>query len=159
VNHENIISKKVCIYLLLNGFITILFGIATIGLEIGIVASNSITLYYYGFWGGVVLLSTGLSTAVLFNHRYRIDYLKLFHSFFWQMMIAAVLFGIGIVIIVTDTCDDNGADNGGQCKHSYKILNGFLLGIFGLALLQSVVNAFIFCILKRRYRIVSNSFS
>jgi len=159
VNHENLISRKVCIYLLLNGLITILFGFAAIGLQIGIVVSNSITYYYYGFWGGAVLLSTGLSTAVLYNHHYRIDYLKLFHSFFWQMMIAAVLFGIGIVIIITDTCDDNSADNGSQCKNSYKILNGFLLGIFGLALLQSGLNACVFGILKRRYRIVSNTFS
>lgn len=158
-NHESIISKKVCIYLLVNGCITILLGLAAVGLEIGIVVSNSIIYYYFGFWGGALVIGIGISTVLY--HRYRINHIKMFQSFFWQMIVIAVIFGIGIVIILTDKCDDISTDSTGdrQCRESYKILNGFLLGTFAMALLQSIVNVIVFGIMKKRHPRVSISLS
>ena len=83
INHDNIVSNKIRTYLLLNGLITMLFGTIAVGVQIAIIASNSIIYYYYGFWGGALVIGIGLSSAVLYNHRRRTSYAKLFHSFFF----------------------------------------------------------------------------
>jgi hypothetical protein len=147
----NILSKKMRLYLTINGGITIFFGLLAIGLQIGLLASHSMVYYYYGFWAGALIISTGIST-IMFNNRYRTyDLAKYFRSFLCQVMFVAVVFGFGIIIISTDTCDDDDtSDNDDACKHSYKILNGFLLTVIALTFLQSIINTIIIGYLKRR---------
>jgi hypothetical protein len=160
VDHDTVISKQLRIYLIISGLITVIFGCSVVGLQIGIIASNSIVYYYYGFWGGILIIGIGLSTVILYKHR-TANYVKLFHSFFWQMLLLAMLFGIGVVILLTDRCNDNGTDDSVtnvSCQNSYKILNGFLIGCFASVFVQSIVNSVVFGILKRQHLIVSNPF-
>jgi hypothetical protein len=151
---ENVLSERVRRYLTFNGILTILFGLIVIGLQIGLIASHSIVYYYYGFWAGALIISIGIST-IMFNSRYQAyDLRKYLRSFVWQAVFVAVVFGFGIIIILTDTCDNQKSENDGNddsCQQSYKILNGFLLTIIALAFLQSIINTFIIAILKRRY--------
>ncbi|CAF1467213.1 unnamed protein product [Rotaria sordida] len=151
-NHDNIIPKKIRIYLILNGIITIIFGLISIGIQISLIASNLILYYYYGFWGGLFLIIIGLNTSALYSYHRRIYYSKFFRSFLWQSIFVGILLALGIIIILTDTCNDNtikNDDGNHLCKHSYKILNRFLLGTFALIFLQAIVNGIIFFILKR----------
>jgi hypothetical protein len=146
------IPKKMRVYFLVNGIITILLGIVSIGLQIAILASNSIIYYYYGFWGGGIIIGIGISTILFYKRHHNFDYSKLCHSFFWQTILVAIVFGVGIIIIVTDKCNDNNTENNANvqsCEHSYQIINGFLLGIFALAFVQSIINTIVFGILKR----------
>jgi hypothetical protein len=158
INPNIILSKNIRIYLIINGIITILFGIIVVGIQIGILASNSIIYYYYGFWGGAIIISIGISIVLLYKNHRNANYTKLFHSFFCEMVLIGIVFGIGIIILLTDKCDDNATDNGNNnsCKHTYKILNGFLFGIFSLAFLQSIINVVVFGILKRQHSINEN---
>jgi hypothetical protein len=153
------LSKKMRIYLVINGAITIVFGLIIIGLQIGLLASHSIVYYYYGFWAGVLIISIGLS-IIMFSKRYRTyDLAKYFRSFICQTVFVAVVFGFGIIIILTDTCDDQISDddeNDDACKHSYKILNGFLITVIALTFLQSILNTLIIGYLKRRELITLN---
>jgi hypothetical protein len=144
-------TKNVRIHLMISGILTILFGIISIGIQIGILATNSIIYYYYGFWGGAIIISFGIGSILFQRRRYSIDYLKLFRSFFWQMVLIGIVFSIGIVIILTDKCDDDATENDGitQCRHSRKILNGFLLATFASAFVLSIINVIIFAIFKR----------
>lgn len=156
---ENMLSKKMRTYLAINGVITIVFGLIAIGLQIGLLASHSIVYYYYGFWAGTLIISVGISTIMLKN-RYRIyDLTKYIRSFICQAVFLAVVFGFGIIIISTDTCDETTSNNDANddtCRHSYKILNGFLLTVIGFTFLQSILNTLIIAYLKRRYSINSN---
>jgi hypothetical protein len=156
---RNSLSKRTRIYLIINGIITIVFGFTIIGIQIGLLASHSIVYYYYGFWAGCIIISIGIST-ILFTNRYRTyDLTKYFRSFLLQTVFVAVVFGFGIIIILTDTCVDNDSDfdgNDDSCKNSYKILNGFLIAMIALTFLQSIINTIIMAILKRRYFINSN---
>ena len=149
----NFLSKKMRIYLTINGIITILSGIIIVGLQIGLLASHSLVYYYYGFWAGAIIISIGIST-IIFKNRYRTyDYEKYFRSFILQAIFIAVVFGFGIIIISTDTCDDQTSENDGNddtCRNSYKILNGFLLTIIALTFVQSIVNTIVIGVLKRR---------
>jgi hypothetical protein len=132
------------------------------GLEIAIIASNLIIYYYYGFWGGAVLITLGISSLLLYKHRSTTDYSKLFRSFFCQMMLVAALLAIGIVIVVTDKCDDDATENDGSdstCRPTHKILNGFLIGIFALELVLSIIDTIIFGILSKRHSMNRNSLS
>jgi len=155
----NFLSKKMRIYLAINGALTIFFGLTTIGLQIGLLVLHSILYYYYGFWAGALIISVGINT-IMFNTRYHIyDLDKYFRSFIWQTVFITVVFGFGIIIISTDTCDDSttldtGNDN--TCKHSYKILNGFLVTVIVLTFLQSIINTLFIGCLKRLYVINSN---
>jgi hypothetical protein len=154
------LSKKMRMYLIISGIITICFGLIAIGLQIGLLASHSLVYYYYGFWAGVLIISIGLST-IMFSNRYRTyDLAKYFRSFICQAVFVAVVFGFGIIIIVTDTCDEQTSDNDDTddaCKHSYKILNGFLITIIALTFLQSILNTLIMGNLKRRELINTNA--
>jgi hypothetical protein len=154
----NILSKKMRTYLAISGIITIVFGLIAIGLQIGLLASHSIVYYYYGFWAGTLIISIGISTIML-NNRYRTyDLSKYFRSFICQAVFLAVVFGFGIIIILTDTCDEDTSDDDGNddaCKHSYKILNGFLLTVIGFTFVQSIINTLIIGYLKRRSSINS----
>jgi hypothetical protein len=149
----NFLSKKMRVYLTVNGILTILFGVIIIGLQIGLLASHSIVYYYYGFWAGAIIISIGIST-IIFKNRYRTyNYEKYFRSFILQAIFIAVVFGFGIIIISTDACDDQTSENDGNddtCRNSYKILNGFLLTIIALTFIQSIVNTLVIGVLKRR---------
>jgi hypothetical protein len=166
MNHEiamrNSLSKRIRIYLTINGVITILFGFTIIGIQSGLLASHSIAYYYYGFWAGAIIVSIGIST-ILFTNRYRsYDLRKYLRSFVFQTVFVAVVFGFGIIIILTDTCVDDTSEfdgNDDACKNSYKILNGFLIAIIVLTFLQSIINTFIIGFIKRRYFINSNAVS
>ncbi|CAF3325008.1 unnamed protein product [Rotaria sp. Silwood2] len=150
INHNNIISKKIHIYLIVNGIITIIFGFISIAIQISIIKLHLITYYYYGFWGGLFLVVIGLCTMA---HHHGMDNSKIFHSFLLQSVCVGILFAIGIIIILTDTCTDNTAenDNGNHlCSHSYKVLNGFLLSTFAIIFLQSIMNGIIFFILRKQ---------
>ncbi|UJR22742.1 hypothetical protein I4U23_025774 [Adineta vaga] len=155
VNSENILSKKIRIYLFINGIITILLGLGAIGIQIGMLASHSIIYYYYGFWAGVLLASIGINTIVLFRSHFHKIYLKLSHVFFWQTIFVGIILSIGIVIILTDKCDDNNTDidntKSPSCKSSYKILNGSLIAVFAVGFLQSIINTLFFAILYRQH--------
>jgi hypothetical protein len=145
-------TKNVRSYLIVNGIITILFGTIIIGIQIGILATNSIIYYYYGFWGGAIIISFGIGSILFRKRGYTIDYQKLFHSFFWQMILIGIVFAIGIVIVLTDKCDDNATENDGTnqpCKHPRKILNGLLLAMFASTFALSIINVIIFGCLKR----------
>jgi hypothetical protein len=145
-------EKAVRVYLIINGIITILFGAAVIGIQIGILVTNSIIYYYYGFWGGAIIISFGIGSILFRKSRHSIDYHKLFHSFFWQMVLVGVVLAIGIVIVLTDKCDDNATEDNDMpqpCKQSRKIFNGFLLAIFSSTFALSIINAIIFGCLKR----------
>ncbi|CAF2700815.1 unnamed protein product [Rotaria sp. Silwood2] len=155
-NRDHIISKTIRIYLTLNGIITIIFGLISIAIQIAIVISYLISYYYFGFWGRLFLIFIGLGTTALSNH-HQTDYSKLFHSLFWQSIRVVIIFSIGMLIILTDKCNGRTIenDNGNHlCRKSYRILNGFLLGIFALILLQSMINGIIFFILKRKHSFV-----
>lgn len=151
---DNMLSKRMRIYLWVNGIFTIICGIVAIGIQIGLVASHSIVYYYYGFWAGILIISVGIGT-LLFNNRYRRhDTTKYFRSFIWQTAFIAVVFGFGIIIILTDSCDGDQAANDGNddaCRRSYKVLNGLLIGIISIAFVQSIINTIIIAVLKRRY--------
>jgi len=150
INLDTIISKKICIYLMINGIIAVLFGIISIGIQIGILALNS-TVYYYGFWGGVIIIAFGISNITLYKHHRSTNYFKLFYSFSGQMILVSIVFVIGIVIIVTDTCSNH------SCTRLHKILDGCLCAIFALAFLQSIINTMVFGILKRQQPTIPNS--
>jgi hypothetical protein len=161
INYNTTTIKKIHIYLIVNGIMTILFGITAIGIEIGILASNSIIYYYYGFWGGGFLICIGLSTIILYKNSHNVDYDKFFRSFFAQMILTGTTFAVALIIVLTDTCDDNATEDDGQnrsCKHSYKILNSFFMVCFALAFLQAIISVIIFGILKRPHSMTSNSF-
>ena len=154
------ISKKMRIYLIINGVITIFFGLVTIGLQIGLLASHSVVYYYYGFWAGALIISIGLSTIMFSNRSRTYDLTKYFRSFLCQTIFVAVVFGFGIIIILTDTCDVEASENDDTddaCKHSYKILNGFLIATIALTFAQSILNTLIIGYLKRRELINSNA--
>ncbi|UJR26287.1 hypothetical protein I4U23_007625 [Adineta vaga] len=160
VTINNLLSKRMRIYLFINGIITVLLGLIAIGVQIGLVASHSIVYYYYGFWAGVLIISIGIGT-ILFNNRYRTyDTAKYFRSFIWQTIFIAVVFGFGVIIIATDSCDGEQSEHDGNddaCKPSYKILNGLLITVVALAFVQSIINTIIIAILKRRYLISVNT--
>lgn len=147
------LSRKIRTYLVINGAITIVFGLIAIGLQIGLLASHSIVYYYYGFWAGALIMSVGIST-IMFNNRYgSCDSTKYFRSFLCQSVLVAVVFGFGLIIILTDTCDNPPSESDGNddaCKNSYKLLNSFLVTVIALALAQSILNALIIGCLKRR---------
>lgn len=148
-----VLSKKMRTYLLINGVITIFFGCTAIGLQIGLIASHSIVYYYYGFWAGALIISIGVST-ILFNHRYQnYDLTKYFRSFLCQCVLVAVVFGFGLIIILTDTCDEQPSENDGSddaCKKSYRFLNSFLVTVIALTLAQTIVNTFVIGCTKKR---------
>lgn len=149
-----ILSKRFHRYLVLNGFLTILLGCAAIGIQIGVIVSKSILFFYYGFWGGAVILSIGLNTLFLHNHSRAWDDTRLFRSFVWQAVVVAILFAVGVVIIFTDQCNDNGTEDGGHatpCRKSNRFFNGLLIAIFGLTLAQSILNASICRIIRHRH--------
>jgi len=158
INPDTILSKNIRIYLIINGIITILFGIIAVGIQIGILASNSIIYYYFGFWGGAIIIFIGISNALVYRNRHNANYTKLFHSFFCEMVLIGIVFGIGIIIVVTDKCNDNATDDGNDnlCKNSHKVLNGFLFGIVSLAFLQSIIHVLVFGILKRQHSTSQN---
>ncbi|CAF0908437.1 unnamed protein product [Adineta steineri] len=162
VTMRNFLSTRMRIFLTINGIITILFGIATIGIQVGLLVSHSIVYYYYGFWAGILIISIGIGTIV-FNNRYRTyDLAKYFRSSLWQIVFIAVVFGFGIIIILTDTCDKKDTDDEGDddtCKTSYKVLNGLLIAIIALTFLQSIINTCIIAFLKRRYYTSPNTTS
>ncbi|CAF1087837.1 unnamed protein product [Adineta ricciae] len=157
---DNILSKRMQVYLWLNGIFTIIFGISAIGIQIGLVASHSIVYYYYGFWAGILIISIGIGT-LLFNNRYRrYETTKYFRSFVWQTAFIAVVFGFGIIIILTDSCDGEQSENDGNddaCKRSYKVLNGLLIAVISIAFVQSIINTIIIAVLKRRYMTSQNA--
>ena len=150
---SNIISRKMQTYLKINGAITILLGCIAIGLQIGLLASHAIVYYYYGFWAGALIISIGIST-VLFNNRYQnCDLSKYFRSFLCQCLLIAIVFGFGLIIILTDTCDKQPSENDGSddaCKKSYKILNSFLVTVIALTLAQTIANTLIIGCIRRR---------
>ncbi|CAF1259284.1 unnamed protein product [Rotaria sp. Silwood1] len=161
INHDHIISKNIRIYLILNGIITIICGFISIAIQISIIASHLIIYYYYGFWGGLFLIFIGLSTIALYNH-HRTDYSKLSYLFFWQSAFVGILLGVGIIIILTDKCNDKTTENDNddhKCRNSYRVLNGFLLGTFAVIFLQSIIHGLIFLILKRKHSLSEISFS
>lgn len=162
INQNSLISKKLFIYLIIDGIITIILGIAAVSLQIAILASKSIIYYYYGFWGGAIVISLGISTLVLYRHRCNLDSTKLFHSFSCQLFLISVIFIIALIIILTDKCDDNGTENDGTnqvCQKSNKILNGFLFAMFVVAFFQAIINTIAFAIIKRQDSINRNSSS
>ena len=144
-------SKSIRVYLIINGLLTILIGMAIAGIEIGILVSDSISYYYYGFWGGAIIISIGIGDILLSKKRHSTDYNKIFRSFFWQMILVGFVLAAGITIILTDRCNDDGTEHHGEyspCKQSYKILDGFLLGLFALTFVLSVINTILFGFLK-----------
>lgn len=149
----NIISKKLQTYLKINGAITIILGCIAIGLQIGLLASHAIVYYYYGFWAGALIISIGIST-LLFNNRYQYWHLsKYFRSFLCQSILVAIVFGFGLIIILTDTCDEQPSENDGgddACKHSYRILNSLLVTVIALTLAQTMTNTVIIGCTRRR---------
>ncbi|CAF1085981.1 unnamed protein product [Adineta steineri] len=161
-HQENFMSKTTRIYLIVNALIMILFGLICVGIQIGILTSHSIIYYYYGFWGGGFLVGIGITILILFKRRNQIDYTNIFYSFFWHTIFVGIVFAVGLVIVFTDKCDDNATENvsnSQMCRHSYKLLNGILLGSFALALVQSITNTIVFGCLKRRHSIIPNSIS
>ena len=150
---ENSQSKKLRIYFIVCGVITIFFGLIAIGLQIGLLASHSIVYYYYGFWAGALIICIGSSTIMLNNRHQTYDLTKYLHSFICQAIFVAVVFCFGIIIIVTDTCDEKNSESDGNddaCKHSYRILNGFLVAVIALTFVQSVINTLFIGYLKRQ---------
>jgi hypothetical protein len=157
---EFFLPKKIRIYLFINGAITIFFGIVAIGLQIGLLISDSIVYYYYGFWAGALIISIGISTIMLTNRYLIYDSAKYFRSFICQTIFTTVVFGFGIIIILTDTCNsDDNDETDDACKHSYKILNGFLLTVIALTFLQSIINTLVIGYRKRRYDMNLNAIS
>jgi hypothetical protein len=153
IPRENFLPKKIRTYLGINGAITIIFGLIAIGLQIGLLASHSLVYYYYGFWAGVLIITIGISTIMCTNRYRTYDLAKYLRSFICQAIFLAVVFGFGIIIILTDTCDESPSESDGNddaCRHSYKILNGFLLTVIGLTFLQALINTLIIGYLKRQ---------
>jgi hypothetical protein len=151
LNYRIILPKQIRVYLIVNGIITILFGFMSIGIQIEIIILHSINHYYYGFWGGALIIAIGISTVVSNNYYLTLDSSRLFKILFLKTMYIAVLFSTGIIIMLIDRCDNN--DD--LCKRSFPILNEFLLGIFGLAFLLSIINGAIFRFLNNVYSIIS----
>ncbi|CAF0854079.1 unnamed protein product [Didymodactylos carnosus] len=144
--------KKLRMYLAVNGIITVLFGITAIGLQIGLLASNVIVYYYYGFWAGALVLGVGFSTLAMISRTRTIVPEKLFSAFVWQMVFVAVVFAFAIMIVATDMCrsDKNINDTVYSCKKSSKIINGLLITVFALTLLQAIINTVVARFIKRK---------
>ena len=158
-NQHSILSKRFHRYLIITGLITILLGFAAVGIQIGIIVSKSILYFYYGFWGGAVILSIGLNTLFMYNHTRTWDYVRLFRSFVWQTIVVGIIFAIGVIIIVTDRCNDSGTEDQGAsstCQHSSRFFNGFLITVFALALAQSVLNSILSRALQYRHTRIAN---
>ena len=144
-------SKTIRLYLIINGIVMILIGMAIVGIEIGILVTDSIMYYYYGFWGGAIIISLGVGDVLLSKQRHFSDQRKVFRSFFWQMILTAVVLGVGVAIVLTDRCNDSGTESHGvyaPCKRSHRILDGCLLGMFALSFLLSIINTIFFGFFK-----------
>ncbi|CAF2357161.1 unnamed protein product [Rotaria sp. Silwood2] len=147
------LSKRMQTYFNINAVLMILFGIVTIGLQIGLIVTHSIVFYYYGFWAGAVIICLGICTIIFNTRSQQCNIVKYFHSYAWETVFIAVVLGFGIIIIAVDTCDDNLSttdDNSGRCKHSYKQLNGLLIGFIAVTFLQTFINTLILTVMKRR---------
>ena len=145
-------SRRLQRFVIINGVLTIIFGLVIAGLQIALIASHSIVYYYFGFWAGALIVSIGISTLMFYSRHQTYDLQRYFRSFLWQTIFVAIVFVIGIIIILTDTCDDKASNRSSDtdaCHRSHKILNGFQLAVLGLVLLQSFVNVAIIGILKR----------
>lgn len=154
------LSRKMRLYLSITGGTTIVLGLVIIGIQVGLVASHSAVHYYYGFWAGVLIISIGICT-ILFNNRFQTnDTAKYFRSSLWQTVFVAVVFGFGVIIIVTDSCDEGSSssdENENACTPSYEILNGFLIAAIALTFVQSIINTVVIAVLKRRYVTMLNA--
>lgn len=147
------ITKKLRIFLLINGLITLLCAFAAIGLQIGLIVTKSILYYYYGFWAGALIFSVGINTLMLIHHSRHFDLPRWIRSYFWESMLIAVVFIIGIVIIATDQCNDNGTDDDGNsstpprssnCRPTNRILMGIIIGTVGVTMFQTVLSTLFF---------------
>ena len=145
-------SRRMRCFIIINGILTIIFGLVIVGLQIALIASHSIVYYYFGFWAGALIVSIGISTLMFYSRYHTYDLSRYFRSFIWQSIFVAIVFTIGIIIILTDACDDKPSDRRADtdtCHRSYKILTSFQLAVLGLVLLQSLVNVAIIGTLKR----------
>ena len=159
ISQTSSLSKSVRTYLIVTGILIIIFGLPAIGIQIGLIASHAIVYYYYGFWAGVLIITVGVSTILLVRHHRTYNLSKYFRTTLYQTIFVAVVFGFGLIIMLTDTCDGQLSEEDGSddaCKRSYKILNGILIAVISLTLLQTIVNTFVFGYLKRRYIINVN---
>lgn len=150
---ETFLTKKLRLFSIISGIITIVLGLLTIGLQVGLIVSNSMLYYYFGFWSGALILSIGISTLMFNGGHHAYNLRRYFRSFIWQAIFIGIVLCLGIIIFVTDKCDKKSSDtdsNDDKCNSSYKILNGFLLGIIGVTLLQSIVNILIVAVVRRR---------
>ena len=151
---ESFLTKKLRLFSIINGIITIALGLVTIGLQVGLIVSHSMLYYYFGFWAGALILSIGISTLMFNSGHHAYNLRRYFRSFIWQAIFIGIVFCLGIIIFVTDKCDKKSSNSDSdeeKCNSSYKILNGFLLGIIGVSLLQSIVNILIIAMVRRRY--------
>lgn len=141
------LAKSICIYLIIIGIITLLCGLATIGLQIGMLVRHLTQYYYYGFWGGIIIVSIGFNTLAFLRHRYTTTIYQIFRASIWQMLSVLIVFTIGMIILLTDKCHTTESESS-SC-HPLKIFNGFLFGIFAFQLVLSIIHLLIFSFLKR----------
>ena len=158
INHTVVtrhsLTKQMRIYIYINDVIIILFGLGIIGLQIGLVASNSFGYHYYGFWAGAILVFVGIIMIMYNSRSHQHDLKKYFHYLIWQSIFISIVLGFGILIITVGRCNDEkpGYDaNENECKHSYKVLDELLLSFVILSILQSIMNILVVNTFKRRY--------
>lgn len=151
---STVANKRIRRFLCCNGFVITILGVIAIILQIVLIVSHSPVYYYLGFWAGALIISLGISTCVLNNRHATENLRKLFRSFIWQGLFIAVVFIIGLIIILTDTCRKNRptlTSASAHCYFSDEIVNAFILSIIGLVLLLMIIILIVIGIARRRY--------
>ncbi|CAF3410871.1 unnamed protein product [Rotaria socialis] len=146
-----VLSKKMRIYLNINGVLMICFGMIIVGLQIGLMSAYSMAYYYYGFWAGAIIIFMGMYGLVLNRRSRHIDIRKYFRSHLWQPIFVVIVFGASLFIVLADRCDDKISNIDGVCPHSYETLNTLLITVIALTFIQSIINTIVSTVIQRRY--------
>lgn len=153
-NLHAIIRQRLNHFLIINTFIWILLGIVVIGLQILLVATQSVVYYYFGFWSGTLLITVGIANLLAKRSGRNLNFKNLLYWFILQMILVGSIFGIGVAILLTDGCDDNSLGNDSPtspCSHSYMVVNIILCVIVGFGTLQSIVDVCVALVAYRRF--------
>lgn len=145
------VNKKIRRFMFINGIFTSIVGIITVVIQIILIASHALVYYYLGFWAGALIISLGISTIMMNNRLPTANLRKYFRSFIWQGVFVLVIFVLGLIIILTNPCRRRFPNSPESCSNEEQILNGVLLALIGLTLLQTVSIVVVLGVLKRRY--------
>jgi hypothetical protein len=146
------ITSSLRVFLLLSGFIYALWGITTFSFQI-VLAVNSYSSYYHGFWigsfliiGGIIMMVAGLRSAYPLGHLSRMYVIDLIFCIIGlAFSIANYTMSNRCVSPSVWYCDDSLESN----------LKLGLLVIFGVAFIHTIFNMFF--ISKEQRRTISTS--